>query len=144
MIQSFTNITGNVKYDCNYKMSVSYFVFQRLKLRSFEVSCKKKIYKFCSENALIEGFSAKNLRKLLSCVKATVTNFQNEVFLTKEKKCEQIYAYFQTGIGKNIVIFEIIFEMKFRAKQALFRYFLAEIKKNFVVIFEITTLKFVK
>lgn len=105
MIQSFTNITGNVKYDCNYKMSVSYFVFQRLKLRSFEVSCKKNIYKFCSENALIEGFSAKNLRKLLSCVKATVTNFQNEVFLTKEKKCEQIYAYFQTGIGKKYCYF---------------------------------------
>ena len=51
---------------------------------------------------------------------------------------------FRQELEKNIVIFEIIFEMKFRAKQALFRYFLAEIKKNFVVIFEITTLKFVK
>ena len=46
---------------------------------------------------------------------------------------------FRQELEKNIVIFEIIFEMKFRAKQAL-----AEIKKNFVVIFEITTLKFVK
>ena len=51
---------------------------------------------------------------------------------------------FRQELEKNIVIFEIIFEMKFRDKQALFRYFLAEIKKNFVVIFEITTLKFVK
>ena len=57
--------------------------------------------------------------------------YQNAVFLAKKIASKKVlFAYFLTGIGKNIVIFEIIFEIKFRSKQALFRYFGAEIKKN--------------
>ena len=116
-------ITGNVKYDCSNKMSVRYFVFQLLKLSSFEVSCKRKKYKFCSENSLVEGFSAKNLRKLLSCVKATVTDLSKWSVSYKRKKMRAKMRVFRQELEKNIIIFEIIFEMKFRGKQALFRYF---------------------